>query len=63
MVGERESVRHTSGMITQLLRKKIYPLTLCPPLSVKERQGDANFRLFKTIPSKSEMASSVTLKD
>ena len=46
----RVFVLHTGGMMTRLLRIKPFPVTLCPPLSVKNRQGDVDLRLFKTIP-------------
>jgi hypothetical protein len=52
VVGGTVFVRHT-GEITQSLRIKRVPVTLCSLLSVKDRQVDVDFTLFKTLPSKS----------
>jgi hypothetical protein len=48
-------------MITQTVKLKAGSVTPCPPMSVKERQDNVEFRLFKTIPSESEIMSSVMI--
>jgi len=63
VVGGRAFVSRTGGMITHFVRTKPVQVTLYPPLNVKDRQFDADFTLLKTVPSKSEMACSVTFDD